>query len=131
MIVLSFNLYKIPRAIDVWEIVSKHLPTTPSNITKVYLYFNVNYEGKAKIRLAVPEENEMVRKKFELSNETSEILIKELCTKFNIPYDNLNSLFFNLSPDEMPTFNVGLYPFVNDVTELNSKKSRMDPITID
>ncbi|WP_313429658.1 hypothetical protein [Siminovitchia terrae] len=130
---MPLTVNKIPLEVDVWNVIKEYVTKDFRKIDIVNLHFRFNIDvdnGRTDINVTVPEGKRLTKKGQRLDKHLSLKLIRKLCETFNIPFDNLYSLEFRLYPGEVPAFKVGLYPYVDDESILDTKKSRMNVITI-
>lgn len=122
---MGFKVSNIPLEVDVWNVIEEELKTGITRISSV----NFSYAAESKQTVVVIKHVE--DRTADVFTSDGEGLVMKLCKRFNIPIHNLNRLNFQLVPGEIPTFLVGLYPYVDDESTLDNTKSRMNPITID
>lgn len=121
----KFKSSLIPLEVDVWNVIEEELKTGIKEILSV----GFSYIAETKQTFVVIKHVDGSGP--DIITPEGENLITKLCERFNIPTQNLNRLNFHLVPGEVPTFLVGLYPYVDDESTLDNTKSRMNPITID
>lgn len=109
----GLNANKIPLAHDVWRTLEGFLKTGMEDVEGLTFNFHAA-ERQTIIHLKTKKDF----KEIKVQGEESDDLIMNLCGKFNIPQYSLSSLEFTLNQLEIPIFNISLYPYVNDTSEL-------------
>lgn len=114
--------------VDVWETIEEQLNTGIENVLSLHFLFE---NGKSEINIRHPKDSEINTKLIVLDEDESFKLVSALGDRFNFRWANLVRLLFYLNPGDIPHFIAHYFPYVNDPSTLNGKKSRMNPITID
>lgn len=126
---MSFKAEQVPLEVDVWNVIEDELRTGIIDALDLDFYYSgAKREGRVRIRH--PKDSRIVRTELVLTMTEAEDLIHKLAFTFNFQMHNLVELSFDLRPGELPTFGVEIQPYVKDVSELDNKKSRREPITI-
>ena len=118
---VKLSASQIPLEVDVWNAIEKEIKTGIEAVHRVEFTYSVDADIVV-IGISYREKEHCAHEFITIDNPASEKLVIALCERFNIPTVNLSRLEFTLRPNEIPIFNVDLYPFINDASALEEIK---------
>lgn len=108
----------VPLAHNVFEVIKNHLGLDFENV--IQCSFDLDYRRSGFLTKIECVLTNNTAKNISLDEKQSRDLWYELATTFNLPNYSVKSARFVLKSDELPEFQISLYPYVSNPEKLSS-----------